>query len=245
MKTLKAIWEAILNAFKSAPKVEQPKANTPPKTEPTKPTPVVTNPKKLLTREEYVAIHKAIFEGQTKESPFTDYPYFLLRETNGNNRSKGIDALIKRQGGSLGDAYCQFGQQDKLDAVAQHLGISRKLFAYPEGGGTQRVFDKVDAKYKTTIPKPGCFWTVEYNNSGKGHIEDIFQILPGSEARTLAFNTTIDGDDKVVRDGAGAGIATRTFFKEKHQGGDVVRLRGYVDHYLIYVDAFNKHHGLN
>ena len=244
MKTLKAIWQAILNALKSTPKVGQPKVDAPKPVEPSTPTPVITNPKKLLTRDEYVAINKAIFEGVLNIQPYTTYPYHLLRETNGNNRSKGIDALIKRQGGSLGDAYCQFGQQDKFDAVAQHLGMSRKLFAYPEGGGTQRVFESVDTKYKTTTPKPGCFWTVEYNNSGKGHIEDIFNILPNGEVMTLAFNTSIDGDDTLVRDGAGAGIATRKFFTEKKQGSDVVRLRGYVDHYLIYVDAYRKHYNV-
>lgn len=238
---LKDIWQAIVNAFKTAPtkKTEE----KPVDSEPVKNNQPV-DPKKLLTREEYVNLHLDIFLGYKSVAPYTDYSYSLLREDKGKNRSAGIDALIKRQGGSLGDAYCQFGQQDKLDAVAQHLGIPRKLFAYPEGGGTQRVFDAVAAKYKTNTPKPGCYWTVEYNNSGKGHIEDIFRILPGSEVQTMAFNTNIDGDDKVVRDGQGAGVATRTLFKEKHQGSDVVLTRGYVDHYLIYVDAYNKHNGV-
>lgn len=228
----------ILSLFKSAPKTE-PKQN-----QPVIPNDPIPNVKKLLTREEYNQLNDLIFEAKVKVPPYTDYPYFTLRETNGNNRSKGIDALITRQGGSLGDAYCQFGQQDKMDAVALHLGIPRKMFNYPEGGGTQRVFNAVDPKYKTDTPKAACFVTVEYNNSGKGHIEDVREVVKisgdGHTVKTRAFNTTIDGDDSIARDGAGAGFATRTIKKEWVQGKDTVRLRGYVDHYAIYVDAFKK-----
>lgn len=151
---------------------------------------------------------------------------------------------------------CQFGQQDKMDALALHLKIPRKYWNYPEGGGTQRVWGLVDEKYKRSFevgPLPGCFATVEYNNSGKGHIEDVYivlekvfvtgNILSGWKVRTKAFNTTIDGDDSIVRDGAGAGIATRKLLKSWKQGEDTVNLKGFVDHYSIYCDAYKKFKG--
>ena len=197
--------------------------------------------KGMLTREEYVDLNIRIFTGDVKVSPYNDYSYDELRETNGNNRSKGIDALIKRQGGDLGNAYCQFGQQDKMDALAQYLKIPRKNWNYPEGGSTQSVFNKVDAKYKRETPIAGSFWTVQYNGEHKGHIEDVAEVLQdGKSVMNLAFNTSIDGDDRVVRDGAGAGVAIRPVFKTKHQGSDTVVTRGFVDHYLIYQDAFKK-----
>lgn len=215
--------------------------------------PDVYRPDGLLTREQYESLNQAIFDGRIKLSPYSDtHPYKLLRETNGNNRSKGIDALILRQGGSLGQPYCQYGQQDKMDALALYLKIPRKYWNYPEGGGTQRVLSLVDDKYKRTLkdePLSCCFVTVEYNNSGKGHIEDIYEVVEklenpiGFKVKTRAFNTTIDGDDSIVRDGAGAGLATRKIFQNWIQVKDKVELKGFVDHYLIYVDAYNKFHG--
>lgn len=215
----------------------------PPSQQPTTP-PVVdtggpTRPP-MLSREQYVKVNHDIFSGTIKVSPYNDLPYFLLREKAGtSNRSKEIDALILRQGGDFGNAYCQFGQQDKMDAVAMYLKIPRKHWNYPEGGGTQRVFSLVDSKYKFDKPLPGMFWTVQYNHGDKGHIEDVYDFRDGV-AYTLAFNTTIDGDDTIVRDGQGAGFATRPVFKEKHQGKDIVTTKGFVDHYLIYCDAYKK-----
>lgn len=234
MKFLKEVLSAIWMFLRSHEQEYKPL----PSKEETKPGVPVENKDGLLTREQYVELNKAVFTGKTEVSPFTQFAYEKLRETAGKNRSKGIDLLITRQGGSLGDAYCQFGQQDKMDAMAKLSDIPRKLWNYPEGGGTQRVFDKVDDKYKTSTPKAGCFVTVEYNNSGKGHIEDICQILPNNRTLNMGFNTDIDSSDTVVRDGQGAGFVERPLFKEMKRGSDTVRLRGYVDHYLIYVDAF-------
>lgn len=236
--------QAIINFFKgmaaSKPAIDKPVEKPPVK--------VPKDLKKLLGRDEYNDLNNAIFEGRIKVRPYTDYPYVNLRETNGNNRSKGIDPLIRRQGGDVGNAYCLFGQQDKMDGLAEHLGIPRKFWNYPEGGSTQRVFDATDAKYKRSTPKPACFVTIEYNKSGKGHIEDVSEVHKVIDdlhvIKTRAFNTTIDGDDSVNRDGAGAGYATRNIRKEWKQGSDTVRLRGYVDHYLIYVDAHKKFYGI-
>lgn len=233
---MKKFWKFIINLFSTPAATPAPVKNPPKDTS----API----KGMLTREQYVALDIAIFNGDTHVTPYNDHKYVTLRETSGSNRSKGIDALIKRQGGSLGDAYCQFGQQDKMDAMAQHLGIPRKLWAYPEGGGTQRVFEKTDAKYKRETPLPGCYWTVQYNHGGKGHIEDVVEVINSTKVKTAAFNTTIDADDNIVRDGQGAGFATRPVFKERKQGDDVVTTRGFVDHYLIYVDAYKKLHNV-
>lgn len=232
----------------ATPKPQQP---SPPVVNPPTSTPVDTggpNRPPMLTREQYVKLNDDIFHGRIKVSPYNDRAYVLLREDSGkSNRNKFIDPLILRQGGDLGNAYCQFGQQDKMDACAVHLGIPRKYWPYPEGGGTQRVAGAVDSKYKTSTPKPGCFITVEYGNSGKGHIEDAVTILEAIDAaldgwkiKTNAFNTTIDGDDAIVRDGQGAGVATRKIFPHWKQGDTTVYLRAFVDHYLIYMDAYKK-----
>lgn len=239
---MKAIWKFLIKLFST------PAATPAPVKEPSAPvtgTPSTPIPiKGMLSREEYVKLDIAIFKADVKVAPYNDHKYETLRESSGSNRSKGIDALIKRQGGSLGDAYCQFGQQDKMDALAVHLNIPRKLWNYPEGGGTQRVFEKTDAKYKRETPLAGCFWTVQYNHGGKGHIEDVVEVISSTKVKTAAFNTTIDGDDTIVRDGQGGGFAIRPLFKEKRQGDDVVTTRGFVDHYLIYVDAFKKLHNV-
>lgn len=247
INAIKEFFVSIWRAFTAAPPTTGQKPNT---NIPVVIPPPPSSPSPLLTREQYNSLNLAIFEGRLKVSPYNEQPYAYLREDRGRkNRNKWIDLIINRQGGSLGDAYCQFGQQDKLDAVAMHLKIPRKYFNYPEGGGTQRVFDKVNDDYKRKTPLEACFVTVEYNDSGKGHIEDVLDVVQkvdddSFKLLTMAFNTNIDGDDSIVRDGQGGGFATRTISPVMKQGNDTVKLRGYVDHYLIYVDAYKKFHNI-
>lgn len=260
-KWLKAIGKFLADLFAGLPNDKTTEVPIEPVVNQPSQPPVNNGIPKMLTREEWVNLDYNIFMGRIKVSPYNDeYDYFKLREKTGKNDHLGIYALTERQGGERYQAYCQYGQQDKLDAKAKHLNIPRKLFAYPEGGGTQRVFNKVDKKYIRTVaqgPLIGCFATVVYNGTGvdgeSGHIEDIFKVIgyvqKGAEiiwnVQTLAFNTNIDGDDSIVRDGAGAGIATRALAPRWKQKNDTVTLRGYVDHYLIYVDAYKKHYKLD
>ncbi len=186
----------------------------------------------LLTREQLNELSTSIINKY----------YLTVRETHGKNRSPEIDALIKRQGGGLGNAYCQFGQQDHLDELAKATGIDRRLWNYPEGGSTQTVIRAVDKKYISMTPIALGLWTIQYVPNWTGHIELIKGINTDGTLKMFGFNTSIKTPDKVVRDGEGAGYINRKFFTSATYGSQKVETRGIVDLYLIYVDAFNKKH---
>lgn len=208
-----------------------------------------------MTREELNSLDTLILEGKIQVPPYTDYPYVKLREDAGKkNRNKWIDLLIGRQGGSLGNAYCQFGQQDDIDALAKATGIDRKFWLYPEGGSTQTVFGTVKSRFITTVAKAMCLWTVQYNGKWEGHIERVKKVVTqavagattvGDKLLMFGFNTDIDGDDAIARDGQGAGYVTRKFFKEVKVKENHVVSKGFVDLYLIYLEAYEAHKAHN
>ncbi len=244
----KSIWNSILKSLTQS-SVTKPQQNKPVDSPP--PVHQEYNGEvphgRMMTRDEYISVKKALMEGKLKSAPYGNYVNW--REDAGNkNKSKLISPMVLRQGGDPGQPYCQYGQQDGMDGMAYVTGIPRHKWAYPEGGGTQKVFNKTPDKYKSKTAKPGSFVTVVYNGTGKdtdsGHIEDMFEIYAGGQrSYNFGFNTNIDGDDSIVRDGQGAGWVTRPLFETMKQGKDIVTLRGYTDHYLIYQDAYKAHFG--
>lgn len=244
MRYILAFFKAIFGAFS---KTENQKPIDPVK----KPESIsVPQKTKLLSREELNNLANLLIEGKIKNSPYG--PYLNWRETSGSNKSPDISPMIIRQGGTPGDPYCQFGRQDEIDGLAQYLEIPRKKWPYPEGGSTQRVHKLVDPKYKTLHAKVMCLWTVNYNGGSTGHIERICKMLsvstsaattPGDKFLMHGFNTNIDADQTIVRNGQGAGWVNRTYFKTKQQGSDKITSLEFVDLYLIYVDAHKAHFG--
>lgn len=226
MKFLQSILQTIKDIFKPT-KVEKPAEvilNPEPIDVPSKPEPQPIG-KNVMTREFFVKAYQDIFNAK----------YNGIRE-RGKNRHPVIDAIIKAQGGKLGDPYCQFGQQQMIDDLCVFFGIDRKKLKYPEGGGTQRVAAAVDKKYIVSSPLVGCLQTVEYNASGKGHIEFICAVKSPKETLNAAFNSNVDGSGN-IRDGEGIGYVSRPIFKEMKVGKNIVRHKAYVDLYAIFVDA--------
>lgn len=148
------------------------------------------------------------------------------QETHGKNRSPKLDAMIKRQGGTLGDPYCLFGIQDIDDSVSAALGTKSLL---PEGGGTQLFFEQCEKKFPHLIskkPQPGWIGIYQYKaNPGKGHA-----VIAASAANadgtylTLEFNT----DGAGSRDGDGCWKRSRNI-----AGDSSLRLRGFVNWPLL------------
>ncbi len=231
---MKEFFKKLFAFFATKPAVD--KSTQPVETAPAKPDPIVKPG--MLTREQLNDLYLEICFGVKKIS-FLKRPYVLYRETAGKNRSTDIDSLITRQGGKLGQAYCQYGQQDSIDAIAEATQIPRKLFDYPEGGGTQKTIERINKKYVVNEPNIMCLTTWQYNNGDTGHIEMIVALLVGF-TKNFGFNTDIDGDDKVVRDGQGCGYTKRNTLKSQYINGNLVEVKAYVDFYAIYADAFNK-----
>lgn len=183
----------------------------------------------LPTREQVLKALIGMIEGNIKTKCGA---YKLIRETKGNNRSPEIDKLIKAQGGSLGEPYCQYGQQEVLDELCRYYNVERKLVQIPEGGSTQTVWSLVPDKYKVEGPKPMCWVTWQHGTSYRGHVEMCLTDAVKTKYQTFGFNTSVTTDDKVVRDGQGAG------YMDRRTGtiGDM-RVKGYTDIYEALIDA--------
>jgi len=193
-------------------------------------------PKGIPSREEMLGVVIGMIEG---DIPVQNGPFKIIRETKGKNRSAEIDALIKRQGGTLGDPYCAWGQQEILDELCAYYEIDRKKVKLNEGGSCDSLFKKLDKAgvYRVKAPVPVSWVIFRYPN-GKGHIE-----MPLSTAdkkgnfRAFGFNTTAKGAE-VVRDGQGAGYTLRSV-----KGYGDAKVRGYFDVYQAIVDAMEVKNG--
>lgn len=187
------------------------------------------------TREEFSQMLTDIFEGKL---PTRFGPFLNVRETHGKNRSPKLDPMIKSQGGSLADAYCLWGQQYDLDEVCTYLGVDRKLVKIPEGGGTQDVLRRTPARFITTKRKLACFITWRHGKTGLGHVERVcletthMDTVDKDYFQCIGYNTTVDGDDRIVRDGQGCGYTNRL-----ERGTGDMFLLGYTDVYLAVIEA--------
>lgn len=185
----------------------------------------------LPTRDQMLRVAIAMIEGKI---PVKAGAYKLIRETEGKNRSVAIDGLIQRQGGKLGEAYCQYGQQEFLDELCAYYGIDRKKVKLPEGGGTQSIFNKIDQKYRRQAYEAMCWITwQQLLDPNKGHVGLTLEKMKGNFFRTFEFNTTAYGDD-VVRDGQGAEYVKRTDGPTAS-----MKVRGFTDVYQAIVDAMD------
>lgn len=208
----------------TAKPVEPPKAQ--------EPVPPVSTKKKVPTRDEMNLVVKGFVDGTI---PTRVGPYSKIKEIKGkNNRSDQIDSINKAQGGSLADPYCQAGMQETLDEQCRYYDIDRKKVNIPEGVGTQDVWRKTPAKYKTNSPQP-CMWVnwKHTDNPGRGHTGlTITGVVKKIFFNTMEFNTTAAGQ-KVVRDGEGFYYGLE---RDLDGYGDAV-INGFIDVYAAIVDA--------
>lgn len=180
---------------------------------PDTPTPEPVNPSKLPTRSEVSAFIESLLNTR----------YNGMKETQGKNRSPELDALIKRQGGALGEPYCLYGIQDVLDEVRKKFNVTIDL---PEGGSTQSFWEGVKKEYKTQTPA-----TCQVGIYRKGETWSGHAVMPMSGAnesgvyRTFEFNTNLNAT-MLERDGEGCGFRTRNT-----KGYIGYNLRGFVDIY--------------
>lgn len=160
-------------------------------------------------------------------------PYRALRETDGNNRSKTLDAMIRRQGGNLGDAWCMFFQQQMLDDLCAIYGVSRKLVKIPEGGSTQSVIEATPSKYRLSSPKICTMIIWRRGTTWTGHVGVVLKILSPTIFETFEGNTSADQiGGEIIRDGQGAFPKKRTT-----TGYGSMQVRGYIDFYQAICDA--------
>lgn len=189
-------------------------------------------PKGIPTREQMLEAAIGMIEGTI---PTRIGPYKNVRESNGKNRSKAIDSLIKAQGGSLGDPYCQWGLQEWLDELCRYYKVDRKKVAIPEGGSTQTVYGDTPSRFKISKPASLCWMTWRYGTSWQGHVGMVLKVLSSSQVQNFEFNTTVRVNE-VVRDGQGASYVKRS------TGSKIgtMTLRGYIDVYAAIIEAMQK-----
>jgi hypothetical protein len=146
-----------------------------------------------------------------------------VRETKGNNRSPQIDALIQSQGGSLGSPYCMYGVQHVVQSACLKLNLQNPM---PEGGSTQRVWAKINEKYKSKNPTRASliFWRSRKDKS-RGHV-GIVEDFDG-DLVTIEFNT----NDAGSRDGDGVWRKRR-----KLSGSISLELLGFVNIAQMIID---------
>lgn len=152
-------------------------------------------------------------------------PYKKIRETKGKNRSPELDQLILKQGGSLGEPYCVYGQQQAIDDICSILKIDRKSVAIPEGGSSQRVFKKSPDRFKKSEPAPMRIVVWQYaSDPTHGHCGMCLSEADGSGLfQTFEFNTNPD-PGAVIRDGQGAHFVNRNV-----AGTRSMKIVGYID----------------
>lgn len=154
------------------------------------------------------------------KNPFTKTPYMAIREEFGKNRGKELDALILRNGGSLGDPYCVFGLQDILRATEINFNIE---FDLPRGGSVVSFYNQVKAEYKGLLPRPYSIACYRYDQSWQGHAGLSLSKVGIQEHSTFEFNTSPNATEEIVRDGEGA------YFKVRNiQGFGKMKLMGFV-----------------
>ena len=187
----------------------------------------------LPTREEMAKVIINLINGIT-QSP--SGPYRALRETDGNNRSKMLDAMIKRQGGNLGDAWCMFFQQQMLDDLCAIYGVSRKLVKIPEGGSTQSVIEATTSKYRLSAPKVCTQVIWRRGTTWTGHVGMVLKLVSSTKFETFEGNTSADQiGGEIIRDGQGA------YFKQRTTSGyGQMQVRGYIDVYQAICDAIES-----
>jgi len=154
-------------------------------------------------------------------NPFTKTPYKDLRESQGKNRSKDLDALILRNGGKLADPYCLYGLQDILRAVEIKFNIK---FDLPKAGSTQSFFNRTKPEYKTSEPLSYSIGIYQKGDEYKGHAVLCLSKIDSEDFSTFEFNTSPEQGKNIERDGQGCYFKTRSL-----EGYDDMRLRGFVD----------------
>ena len=203
---------------------------------PEKPAPVVSRPaeKVIPNRYEMAQVLRSMINGSI---PTRVGPYYQIKETNGNNRSKAIDMIIKAQGGDLGESYCQYGQQEMLDELCRYYDISRKKVRIPGGGSTRSVWDNTPQQYKRAAPDLMRWVTWQHGTSWRGHVGMCFSMSKDGSFQTFEFNTSLVSSGGVVRDGEGASWCDRNT-----KGSGDMHILGYVDIYAAIVEAMMDKH---
>lgn len=186
--------------------------------------------KKIPTRKE---VNQLLFNFTTGTIPTRVGPYGKIKETKGKNRSPAIDAILKAQGGSLGDPYCQAGVQEILDEKCRYYKIDRKKVRIPEGVSTQAVWSNTIAKYKVKQPVIGSWVNWKHGNTWKGHTGEVIDYKEqGSTFISAEFNTSAVGQ-KIERDGEGFYYG----LSRKLTGEGDMHVNGFIDVYQALVDA--------
>lgn len=151
---------------------------------------------------------------------FTKTPYILFRESAGKNRSVDIDAMIKRNGGTLGDPYCVFGIQDILRNLETEFGVTIDL---PKTGGVLKLWEGTKNQYKTQDPSEISIGCYQKADTRFGHAVLVLNTGP-KYISTFEFNTSDNSDDSIVRDGEGAHYKNRII-----EGIGEMKLLGFID----------------
>lgn len=166
-------------------------------------------------------------------------PYKKIRETDGKNRSLQLDVLIKAQGGSLGEPYCVYGQQQAIDDLCSILMLKRSSIAIPEGGSSQRVFKKSPDRFKKSKPAPMRLVVWQYlSDPTHGHFGMCLSDADSNGSfQTFEFNTNPD-PSAVVRDGQGAHFVNRNA-----SGTRTMKIIGYIDLFEAMSEAAQERQG--
>lgn len=211
MSFFKRVFEFVKRVFKRTPSLPPPTISEPPPVSEAGP----------VTREFvtglYLNLCHNIRGGVT--------PYKKIRETSGKNRSPELDQLILKQGGSLGEPYCVYGQQQAIDDICSILKIDRKSVDIPEGGSSQRVFKNSPDRFKKSKPAPMRIVVWQYlSDPAHGHFGVCLSYADGNGLfQTFEFNTNPD-PGSVIRDGQGAHFLNRNI-----AGTRSMRVLGYID----------------
>jgi hypothetical protein len=204
---LSKLIELAKSIFKEVEAIEKSQSSTTPKVE------------KSLEQQAVEFIEEIIHAGKT--NPLTKTAYMNFRESEGYNRSKDIDPMILRNGGTLGIPYCMFGQQDILRAVEKKFNVK---FDLPKTGSTQKFWADTKAIYKTQTPVPYSIGIYQKGDLWKGHAVQCRGSVNSKEFATFEFNTSPDAGPDIVRDGQGC------YFKVRPLSGyGDMKLKGFVD----------------
>lgn len=163
-------------------------------------------------------------------------PYKKIRETKGKNRSPELDNLILNQGGALGEPYCVYGQQQAIDDICSILKLDRKEIEIPEGGRSQRVYEKTPDRFKKSKPAPMRLVVWQYKaDPTHGHFGMCLSEADNNGSfQTFEFNTSPD-PSSVIRDGQGAHFMNRNV-----SGTHSMKILGYLDLFDAITEAAPK-----
>lgn len=226
MKALKGFWRSIVDFFTKP--VESPAKTPAPDTAPPPviPSPVVavpTPPPPIKVPEPQEPIETPPVTLPTsvdlvKELIDSAKKWQHIKETDGKNRQKDIDAWNKAMKVPLGSPWCMSFVQSRIKDIESRYGVASRVF---KSAHCLTVWNQSPQNLKDSIPNEGDLIIWNKPGTTNGHVGIVTKVLGNGYVETIEGNTS--SGSLVERNGDGV------YIKKRHINGDGhFKVKGYL-----------------